>query len=154
LPVPLEPNGNVIHESLLCAVHTHGGAVTVTRDSPPSRANASEDGAIVAGEFEAVTLTWPLLFPGTGSSRGELAVAELAITAPLATEHTSLAPIVTRTSAPAAIELNSTVRLLPEPMQMPPPVALHDTKLNAAGRLSVTWTFTAASGPLFRTVIS
>jgi hypothetical protein len=154
VPMPLEPNGNVIHGSLLCAVHRHGGAVTLTKASPPSRAKANEEGAMVAGEFEAVTLTWPVLLPATGSPSGELAVAELAITAPFATVHTSLAAIVMRASAPAANELKVTVRLLPVPAQMPPPVVPQDTKLNSAGRLSVTRTFRAVSGPLFLTVIS
>ena len=51
-----------------------------------------------------------------------------------------------------ARDANVTVWLLPEPPQTPPPVEEHETKVVSAGRLSVTVTDVAASGPLLVTV--
>src|SRR2546421_11531055 len=61
--------------------------------------------------------------------------------------------IVIVADAPTASELNVTVRLFPEPPQIPPPVELHETKVRLDGRLSVTTTFEAVPIPLLGTAI-
>jgi hypothetical protein len=67
--------------------------------------------------------------------------------------HSTLATIVIVADAPGASEEKVTDLLLPLPPQTPPPVALHDTNVVPAGRLSVTVTSGAGFGPLFVTTI-
>src|SRR2546430_17664027 len=61
--------------------------------------------------------------------------------------------IVIVAEAPTARELNVTVRLFPEPPQIPPPVELQETKVRLVGSGSVTTTFEAVPIPLLVTVI-
>jgi hypothetical protein len=63
------------------------------------------------------------------------------------------ATIVATAEAPAAIELNVTTRLLPEPPQTPPAVDEHETNVSEAGKLSVNVIDVAVSGPLLVKVI-
>ena len=53
---------------------------------------------------------------------------------------------------PDPIEGNVTVLLFPDPPHTPPPVELQETNVVVAGRLSVTVTLLAVSGPLLATV--
>src|ERR1051326_8710305 len=87
------------------------------------------------------------LFAGTGSVAVLETVAVLLIVAPSGTLDRTAPAIVTMAEEPAASDGNVTDRLLPEPPQMPPPVDPHETKVISAGRLSVSTTEGAASGP-------
>jgi len=110
-------------------------------------------GEIILSGFEAVKFTLEELFPLTGSSTPEETEAVLPTMAPLATEQLSVAAMVMVAEAPEASVAKVTVRLLPEPPQTPPPVELQLTKVTVAGRLSVTTTDEAGSGPLLVTEI-
>ena len=107
---------------------------------------------IVGGGLEAVVVAVAELLLVSGSGVKELTVAELLIAVPSATEQFTLATKVMVSDSPDAKDANVTVRLFPEPPQTPPPVEEHETKVVSAGRLSVTITDVAGSGPLFITV--
>jgi len=107
---------------------------------------------MVGGGLDAVVVAVAELLVGSGSGVKELTVAVLLISVPSATEQFTLATNVMVSDWPEASDANVTVRLLFEPLQTPPPVEEHDTKVVSAGRLSVTATDVAASGPLFVTV--
>ena len=92
------------------------------------------------------------LLAGSGSGVKEVTVAVLSIIVPSATEQLTLATKDMVSDCPDARDANVTVRLLPEPPQTPPPVEAHETKVVSAGRLSVTVTEVAVSGPLLVTV--
>jgi hypothetical protein len=120
---------------------------------PPSDANDSLVGEMARGGFEAVKFPVEALLPLTGSRSVETTDATLVTVAPFATEQLRVAPIVMVAEAPAASELNETIRLLSEPPHTPPAVAEHDTNVTEEGRLSVTVIEGAGSGPLFVRVI-
>src|SRR5215475_6208618 len=90
----------------------------------------------------------------TGSKVGELIVAVLLTIASLAREQFTLATSVTMADAPGASEAKVTARLFSAPLQTPPPVASQEMNIAAAGRLSVTVTDSAASGPLLVIVMA
>src|SRR2546422_11483531 len=85
------------------------------------------------------------------SGIAEATVPTLVIDVPPETELLTVATRVTTTDAPLAIDENVTVRLLPAPPQTPLPVAEQEMKVNVLGRLSVTMTDGAGSGPLLVT---
>src|SRR5436305_13783027 len=144
----------VIQGTWLCAVHGQLVAnVTSTEAAPPSLENVAFVGAIEAGGFDAVKLADAELLPLAGSLVAAVTDTTLAIDAPLVTVQLTDAVIVTVADAPAAIEANETMRLLPVPPQTPPPVAVQLTKETAAGRLSVSVIDCAVSAPLLVTVI-
>ena len=107
---------------------------------------------IVGGGLEAVVVAVAELLVVLESSAEELTVAVLLITVPSATEQFTVATKVMVSDSPAAKDANVTVRLFPEPLQTPPPVEKHETKVVSAGRLSVTVTDVAVAGPLLVTV--
>lgn len=107
---------------------------------------------IVGGGLEAVVVAVAELLFELGSGVEELTVAVLLITVPPTTEQFTLATKVMVSDSPDARDTNVTVRLLPEPPQIPPPVEEQETKVVSAGRLSVTVTDVAGSGPLLVTV--
>jgi hypothetical protein len=106
----------------------------------------------VGGGLEAVVVSVAELLDVSGSGVKELTEAVLLIAVPSATEQFTLATKVMVSDCPEVSNGNVTVRLLPEPPQTPPPVEAHETKVVFGGRLSVTVTDVAASGPLFVTV--
>jgi hypothetical protein len=108
---------------------------------------------IVGAGLEAIVVAVAVLLFELGSLVEELTVAVLLITVPSATEQFTLATKVMVSDSPDPRDGNVTVRLFPEPPQTPPPVEEHETKLVSAGRLSVTVTDVAVSGPLLVTVI-
>ena len=108
---------------------------------------------MVRGGLEAVKFTLEELFPLTGSRTGEVTAAVLPMINPFETEQSSRATIVIVAEAPEASEANETMRLLPLPPQTPLPVEEQEIKLSDPGRLSVTVTDEAGSGPLFVRVI-
>jgi hypothetical protein len=75
-----------------------------------------------------VVIVEELLFE-LGSAVEELTVAVLLITVPSATEQFTVTTKVTVADPPDAIDVNVTVRLFPEPPQIPPPDAEHETKV-------------------------
>jgi hypothetical protein len=107
---------------------------------------------IVGGGLEAVVVAVVELLSKLGSGVEELTVAVLLITVPSATEQFTVATKVMVSDSPGARDVYVTVRLFPEPPQTPPPVEEHETKVVSAGRLSVTITDVAGSGPLLVTV--
>jgi len=107
---------------------------------------------IVGGGLEAVVVVVEELLVGSGSNVKALTVAVLLITVPSATEQFTEATKVMVSDPPEVRDANVTVRLFPEPPQTPPPVEAHETKVVSAGRLSVTITDVAVSGPLLVTV--
>jgi hypothetical protein len=106
---------------------------------------------IVGGGLEAVVVAVAESLVVSGSGVNKLTVAVLLITVPSGTEQFTLAKKVMVSDWPDARDANVTVRLLPEPPQTPPPVEEHETKVVSAGRLSVTVTDVAVSGPLLVT---
>ena len=92
------------------------------------------------------------LFPGFVSGVLLETEALLLIVAPSAVAALTLATIVIEAEAPDASDAKDTVRLLPEPPQIPPPVEVQEIKLTSAGRLSVTITEVASLGPLLVTL--
>src|SRR5689334_22841358 len=111
------------------------GNITCTVAVPPSLEKVSPVGTSEAGGLDAVKFTEVELLPLAGSRVAAVTEATLAIVAPLATVQLTVAVSVTVADVPEAIELKETVRLLPEPPQTPPPVAVQLTKVTAAGRL-------------------
>ena len=94
------------------------------------------------------------LLPGLGSGVEELNIATvLPIAMPPDVEHITVAVMVMRAVAPGASESNVTVRLLPDPLQTPPPVEVHVKKPRLDGRVSDTVTDVAAFGPMLLTRI-
>ena len=81
-----------------------------------------------ADGFETVTDTVAKLFVELGST-GLVACtrALLLITVPFAVPAATFATSVTVAEAPEASEPNETVRLLPDPPHVPPPVELQET---------------------------
>jgi hypothetical protein len=154
LPVPPAPGWTINQASLLVAVQLQPlVTVTLTLPSPPSDAKETVPGEIVGDGFITVFIAVAELLPETESLMIEVAAAVLLMTVASGTEQLATASIVITADAPGAIELNDTTRLLPDPPHTPPPVDEQDTKEVFAGRLSVIVTETAASGPLFVTVI-
>src|SRR5438105_1679694 len=92
-----------------------------------------------------------LLFSGIQSGVDELTFALLLATAPFC----ALQFTVTTTVTTACASLTSDPRLAVtvEPPAQLPILAVHDTNVTFAGRLSVTTTLFALSGPAFITVI-
>ena len=107
---------------------------------------------ITGGGLEAVVVAVAELLVVLGSGVEELTVAVLLITVPSATEQFTVATKVMVSDPPEVRDANVTVRLLPEPPQIPPPVEEHETKVVSGGRSSVTVTDVAGSGPLLVTV--
>src|SRR5215813_3924252 len=126
LPVPFEPPVIVIHESLLTACQ-------------PQPAGA-------------VKFTPAELLPATGSRITEVTDARFVTVWPSGTLQFTEATIVVTAEEPAANTANVTTRLFAVPAQTPPPDE-QETKVRAAGRLSVNVTETASSGPLLVSVI-
>src|SRR5689334_7737029 len=112
----------------------------------------SAGGVIVGGGLDAVAFTVALLLLETESVVAELTVTVFGMIVPSATEQLTEAIIVTVADALAASEVKLTARLFPEPPQVPPPVASHETKVILAGRLSVSVIDCATPGPLFVTL--
>jgi hypothetical protein len=109
---------------------------------------------MLGGGLEAVVITGGVeLLLGSGSGVTVLTAAVLLIRVPLAKGQFTLATRVITSELPAATEANVTVRLLPEPLQMPAPVEEHETKVVVAGKTSDIVTFVAALVPLLVTVI-
>jgi hypothetical protein len=90
---------------------------------------------------------------GTGSATDEFIVAVLLIVELLAREQSTVATMVMVADAPDARVGKVMVRLLPEPLQTPPFVALQLTKATDEGRVSVTAALVTASGPLLVAVM-
>src|SRR5215510_6270475 len=153
LPVPFEPPVIVIHESLLTACQPQpAGAVTFTIPDPPSAKKDWLVGEIMRGGFEAVKSTPAELLPATGSRITEVTDARFVTVWPSGTLQFTEATIVVTAEEPAANTANVTTRLFAVPAQTPPPDE-QETKVRAAGRLSVNVTETASSGPLLVSVI-
>ena len=93
------------------------------------------------------------LFPGFVSGVLLETEAVLLIVAPSAVAALTLATIVIEAEAPEASDLKDTVRLLPEPPQVPPAVEVQEVKRTSGGRLSVTTTEVASMGPLLVTLM-
>src|SRR5262249_10295823 len=110
---------------------------------------------MVGGGLNALFIAVAELLSGLGSVVGELIVAGLLITGLLGVEQLTCATMVTLAVALTASEGNVTVRLLPEPPQVPPPppLTMHETNVVEGGRLSATVTDVATSGPLLATLI-
>src|SRR5215813_1680529 len=109
---------------------------------------------MIGGGLETVVALVAVLLPCSGSKVVVLTVAVLLTIAPSATEQFTLATSVTTADAPGASEAKVTARLFSAPLQTPPPVASQETNVVAAGRMSVTVTDSAASGPLLVTVMA
>ena len=153
LPVPLLPEVIVTQGQLLTAVQLHPvGAVTLMEPVPPLGGKVCPTGEMVVG-FVTVVVAVAVLFAEFGSKVVEPTVAVLLMVEPLTMEQLGLATRVMTADAPDASELKLTVRLLPEPPQTPPPVATQELNDTVEGRLSVTKTELAASGPMLVTVI-
>ena len=103
---------------------------------------------MVGGGLEAVVVAVAELLFELGSGVEELTVAVLLIAVPSTTEQFTLATKVMLSDSPAARAAKVTVRVLSEPSQTPSPVDEQETKIVSAGRLSVTVTDVAVSGPL------
>src|SRR5688572_16753163 len=110
---------------------------------------------MIGGGLLASVIAVTELLARSGSVASELTLAVLLIIVPSANAQLTLATSVIVATALAASKVNVTVRLLPAPPQAPPvpPITAQDTKLTEAGRLSTTVTDSAASGPLFVTLI-
>ena len=87
-----------------------------------------------------------------GSNNAELTSAVLLSTMPSCAVAFTAAIKVIVSDAPTASELKVTVRLLPAPPQTPP-VEEQETNAVKGGRMSVTVTVVAGSGPLLAIVI-
>lgn len=153
MPVPPALAVMISQVALLTAVQLQPlGVVTPTLPVPPLAGKDWLVGEIAVG-FDAVVVAVAELLVGLGSEEVELTVAMLLIVAPLVTEQLTWVTKVMVADAPGINEEKVTVRLLPEPPQTPPPAALHETKVTADGRLSVTVTEDAVFGPLLVAVI-
>src|SRR5262245_57649825 len=108
---------------------------------------------MIGGGLEAVVVIVAVLLLCTLSKVAELIVAVLLMIAPSASEQLTLTTRVMVADAPGASEAKITARLFPAPLQTPPPVAAQETKVVSPGRMSVTVTDSAASGPLLVIVI-
>ena len=93
------------------------------------------------------------LFPGFVSGVLPATEAVLRIVAPSAVAALTLATIVIEAEAPEASDATETMRLLPEPPQVPSPVEEQEIKRTSGGRLSVTITEVASMGPLLVTLM-
>src|SRR5262245_14289052 len=102
---------------------------------------------MIGGGFETVVVVVDVLLLCTASKVAELIVAVLLTIAPSANEHFTLTTRVTVADAPGASEAKVTARLLSAPLQTPPPVEPQETRIVSSGRMSVTVTASAASGP-------
>ena len=107
---------------------------------------------IVGGGLETVVGAVEELLLVSGSGVIEFTVAVLFIIVPSAIEQFTVATKVIVSDWPEARDANVTIWLLPEPPQTPPPVEEQETKVVSVGRLSVTVTEVAVSGPLLVTV--
>src|SRR5512132_4380855 len=137
----------VIHGALLCASHRQVVALlTCTEAMPPSLEKVSLVGASVAGGSEAVKLAAAELLLLNGSRVAAVTDATLLTKVPLLTPQLTVAMIVTVAEAPADIPTNVIERLLPRPLQTPPPSTAHDTNVTMLGRLSVNVMDWARSG--------
>src|SRR5687768_14787978 len=111
-------------------------------------------GQVITGAgFEVVVVVVAELLAVFGSLVTELTVAVLLMTVPLATVQLAVATRVAVTLVPGAIVAKVTVRALPDPPQVPPPVAEQLTKVTLAGRVSETVTLVAVAGPALVTVM-
>ena len=147
--MPLEPDVIIIHESLLEAFHEQfAGKVTLTLPFPPDAGNDWLVGEIIGAGLLAVTEIIEELLLLFESGVSELMVAVLEILVPFATPQLTIVTSVMVADVPDPIAGNVIVRLLPDPPHTPPPVELQDTNEVVAGRLSVTVTVFAVSGPL------
>src|SRR5262245_7580396 len=93
------------------------------------------------------------LLPGTGSAVVLETDAELLMGNPSCMLGRTAATMVAVAEVPVASDVKVTVRLLPAPAQMPPPVEAQEMKLSSGGRLSVNVTDAASFGPTFVTVM-
>src|SRR5215510_1102801 len=80
-------------------------------------------------------------------------VAVFPTTVPLGTAHETFATIVMTALVPTGSVAKVIVWLLPEPLQTPPPVELHETVLTFDENTSVTVTFVATAGPALLTIM-
>src|SRR5215510_5217344 len=103
---------------------------------------------MIGGGLETVVAVVAVLLLCSGSKVAVLTVAVLLTIRPLPSEHFTLTTRVMVADAPGASEAKVTERLFPAPLQTPPPVAPQEMKVVASGRMSVTVTDSAASGPL------
>src|ERR1041384_4498206 len=104
------------------------------------------------GSFQAFTEVEGELLPGVGSGVAALMLAVLVIAVPSATSQLTRAARVILFVSPEASDAYVTVRALPLPPQTPP-AAVQETRVSCEGKLSVTVTWSAAFGPLFRIVM-
>src|SRR5499426_319785 len=104
------------------------------------------------GFVATITLTITVLLEEMTSLVTLVTVAMLSIFVPLVTEGFTVASNVIAPVPFSAIRGKVTVRVLPVPPQVPPPVDEQDRNVNSAGRLSVTTTLLAICGPLLVTV--
>src|SRR5215813_15388691 len=102
---------------------------------------------MIGGGLETVVALVAVLLPCSGSKVAVLTVAVLLTIAPSATEQFTWTTKVMVADAPGASEAKVTARLFSAPLQTPPPVAPQEVKVAASGRMSVTVTDLAASGP-------
>src|SRR5215470_19891894 len=122
-----------------------GSAVTTVR---------SAGQVIVGGGLNALFIAVAELLSGLGSVVGELIVAVLLITAASGVEQSTWATMVIVAVSLTASEGKVTVRMAPAPPQVPPaPLTVQSTNVVERGRMSVTVTDVATSGPLLATLI-
>jgi hypothetical protein len=143
LPVPLLPDEMIIQLSLLTAVQptppippVAHGATTFMFALPPLAENACSVGEIIRSR--AVAFVVVELLPRLISGVKELIEAELLNGVPLGTSQLTVALIVAVATVPGASDAYVTLRLLPDPPQTPPPVALQETNEVSGGRMSVS----------------
>ncbi len=117
---------------------------TLTLPPPPLAGKDWPPGLIVVVQL-GVLVT--VVLAATGPLLDGAAVTVLLITVPLATPGSTWATSVTVSVTPGLIAAKVTVRLLPEPPQTPAPVAAHETKVVAPGRVSVSRMFWMGFGP-------
>ena len=108
---------------------------------------------ITGGGFTAVTDADEVLFVASISAAPDATVAVLLMLVPCGTSQLTFATRVAVTVVLTGSDARLIVRLLPEPPQTSPPVALHDTNVVVAGRLSVIVTLGTTVGTRFRTEI-
>jgi hypothetical protein len=105
------------------------------------------------GWLKAIAVVIEVLSLGFASGDAELALTVLMSGVPVPTGHSTIPIIVITACPPAGSDVNVAVMSAPEPSHTPPVVDEHENRLTPAGRLSVTTTDRAGSGPAFLTVI-
>src|SRR5687767_8216967 len=113
----------------------------------------AEASAIDGAALDAVTSADAALLLPTGSAVSASTAAMLVREDPSAAAQFTAATIVTVSDAPAASNGNAAAGSPSESPHTPPPVALHETRLNVSGRWSTTTTSCAGETPLFVTTI-